>query len=48
MSDLLKITPVETLEVFERTPDLLVLEAAYAPGGSAPPPHYHPMQDDYY
>ena len=42
----LHITPGETLEVVERTPESLVFEATYAPGGSAPPPHYHPDQDE--
>ena len=42
----LQITPGEVLEVLERTPAVLVLEAAYAPGGSPPPPHYHPTQDE--
>jgi mannose-6-phosphate isomerase-like protein (cupin superfamily) len=42
----LHITPGETLDVVERTPESLVFEATYAPGGSAPPPHYHPVQDE--
>jgi hypothetical protein len=36
--DRLQITPGKHLDVRERTPAALVLEAAYAPGGSAPPP----------
>jgi mannose-6-phosphate isomerase-like protein (cupin superfamily) len=48
MADELRITPGETLEVLERKPDALVLEASYAPGGSAPPAHYHPSQDEHF
>jgi mannose-6-phosphate isomerase-like protein (cupin superfamily) len=46
MPDQLQITPGERLDVLERTPAVLVLEAAYAPRGSAPPAHYHPAQDE--
>jgi mannose-6-phosphate isomerase-like protein (cupin superfamily) len=48
MSDRLQITPGETLEVVERTPDVLVLNASWSPGGSAPPAHYHPAQDEHF
>jgi mannose-6-phosphate isomerase-like protein (cupin superfamily) len=48
MPDQLQITPGETLDVVERSPDVLVLEASYAPGGSAPPTHYHPSQDEHF
>jgi hypothetical protein len=48
MPDRMRISPGETLEVLERTPAVLVLEAAYAPGGSAPPSHYHPDQDEHF
>lgn len=47
-ADRLQITPGETLDVLERTPAMLVLEAAYAPGGRPPPPHYHPNQDEHF
>jgi hypothetical protein len=46
--DRLQITPGERLDVLERTPAALVLDAAYAPGGSAPPAHYHPAQDEHF
>lgn len=46
MPDRLAITPGETLEVLERTPGVLVLDASYAGGGTAPPAHYHPDQDE--
>ena len=48
MSHRLRITPGETLEVIEREPTVLVLEAGYAPRGSAPPAHYHPRQDEHF
>jgi mannose-6-phosphate isomerase-like protein (cupin superfamily) len=48
MPDRLQITPGERLDVLERTPAALVLEAAYAPGGGAPPAHYHPAQDEHF
>jgi mannose-6-phosphate isomerase-like protein (cupin superfamily) len=48
MAEELKITPGETLTVLERGPDVLVLEASYSPGGSAPPAHYHPSQDEHF
>jgi mannose-6-phosphate isomerase-like protein (cupin superfamily) len=48
MPDRLQITPNERLDVLERTPAALVLEAAYAPGGKAPPAHYHPAQDEHF
>src|SRR5829696_3607229 len=44
----LQITPGEALDVLERTPAALVVEAAYAPGGSPPPRHYHPSQDEHF
>jgi mannose-6-phosphate isomerase-like protein (cupin superfamily) len=48
MADRLQITPGEALDVVEHTPDVLVLEATYAPHGSAPPAHYHPAQDEHF
>jgi hypothetical protein len=48
MSERLHIGPGEVLEVLERTPALLVLEAAYAPDGRPPPAHYHPAQDEHF
>ena len=48
MADRLQITPGETLDVVARTPDMLVLDATYAPHGSAPPAHYHPAQDEHF
>jgi hypothetical protein len=48
MPDRLWITPGESLEVLEHTSAVLVLEATYAPGGSPPPAHYHPEQDEHF
>jgi mannose-6-phosphate isomerase-like protein (cupin superfamily) len=48
MPDQLQITPGETLDVIERTEGLLAFDARFAPGGSAPPPHYHPVQDEHF
>jgi mannose-6-phosphate isomerase-like protein (cupin superfamily) len=48
MSDRLQITPGEALDVIERGPDVLVLDASWSPGGSAPPAHYHPAQDEHF
>jgi quercetin dioxygenase-like cupin family protein len=46
MTDRFSITSGESLEVLEHTPEVLVLEASWAPGGSPPPAHYHPGQDE--
>ena len=42
----LTLTPHETLTVVENSVDRLVVDVTYAPGGSAPPTHYHPTQDE--
>jgi hypothetical protein len=33
-------------ELVSRTPELLVMEQAYAADDPAPPPHYHPSQEE--
>jgi len=45
-SELLHLTPHESVTVRERGPDRLVVEAIYAPGGSPTPAHFHPDQDE--
>ena len=30
------------------TPELLVMEQSYDAGAEAPPPHYHPSQDEHF
>jgi mannose-6-phosphate isomerase-like protein (cupin superfamily) len=48
MATTLKLTPRESLTIRESTPDLLEVEASYAPGGRAPPKHFHPGQDEHF
>jgi quercetin dioxygenase-like cupin family protein len=35
-------------ELVSRTPELLVIEQAYAADDQSPPPHYHPTQDEHF
>jgi mannose-6-phosphate isomerase-like protein (cupin superfamily) len=44
--DLLHLTRHETLRVVSETPEELEVEGTWAPGGSAPPAHLHPSQDE--
>lgn len=48
MPDILKLTPSESLEVRSSTPEALEVEATYGPGGSPPPRHFHPAQDEHF
>ena len=43
-----KLTPAPgfSLRVLSRTEEQLVMEARYAGGGSPPPAHFHPAQDE--
>jgi quercetin dioxygenase-like cupin family protein len=43
-----ELTPHESVEVTDRGPDALVVLATYAPGGSPPPWHQHPDQDEHF
>ena len=36
------------LEILSRDPELLVMEQSYDAGAEAPPPHYHPSQDEHF
>ena len=36
------------LEIVSRSPELLVMEQSYEPDSEAPPPHYHPSQDEHF
>src|SRR3954452_4156286 len=36
------------LEILSRDPELLVMEQSYNAGAEAPPPHYHPSQDEHF
>jgi quercetin dioxygenase-like cupin family protein len=38
----------EEIRVLGEDPDLLAMEATYEPGGSSPPAHYHPSQDEHF
>ena len=46
MTEELAISPGASLRVLSRTEQELVLEARYAGGGSPPPAHFHPAQDE--
>lgn len=48
MPDVLKLTPSESLEVRSSSPEALEVEATYGPGGSPPPKHFHPSQDEHF
>ena len=41
-----QLTADETVTVLERREDALVVEVTYGPGGSPPPAHHHPAQDE--
>lgn len=42
----LSLTPHESVTVVEHSPERLVVDVSYAPGGSRPPAHLHPAQDE--
>jgi quercetin dioxygenase-like cupin family protein len=42
----LAIGPGTTLRVVEQSDEALEVEARYEDGGVAPPPHFHPAQDE--
>ena len=44
----LTITPHESIEVRHADAERLELEVTYGPGGSAPPAHLHPVQDEHF
>jgi mannose-6-phosphate isomerase-like protein (cupin superfamily) len=46
MSEALQLTPGESVTIVESSPDRLVVEATYGPGGKPPPKHFHPAQDE--
>ena len=46
MAETLQLTESETVTVVESTPEALLVEATYGPGGSPPPKHLHPAQDE--
>jgi quercetin dioxygenase-like cupin family protein len=46
MGETLKLTPSETVTILEDTPAALEVEGRWGPGGSPPPKHFHPSQDE--
>jgi mannose-6-phosphate isomerase-like protein (cupin superfamily) len=48
MTDTIQISAGQVVEVLESSNDVLVLETTYAPGGSAPPAHFHPAQTEHF
>ena len=44
----LKLTPNELLEIRRSSAEALEVEATYGPGGSPPPKHFHPAQDEHF
>ena len=47
MSESMKITPTESIEVFASDDDELLIEATYRPG-KPPPRHFHPHQVEHF
>ena len=48
MSETIQIGAGQVVEVLESSDDVLVLETTYAPGGSPPPAHFHPVQTEHF
>jgi mannose-6-phosphate isomerase-like protein (cupin superfamily) len=48
MAEKLKLTPSESIQIVDSTPEALVVEVTYGPGGKAPPAHFHPEQDEHF
>ncbi len=46
MTDTFHLTPHESVTIRSHTPEALELEATWGPGGSPPPAHFHPGQDE--
>lgn len=44
----LKLTPSESVTIRESSPELLEVEGVYGPHGEAPPPHFHPAQNEHF
>ena len=45
---MLKLTPHESVEIRSDTPEALEVEVVYGPGGSPPPKHLHPGQEEHF
>ena len=48
VTERLQLTASESLTIRERSAEALVVEAEYGPGGSPPPKHFHPSQDEHF
>jgi mannose-6-phosphate isomerase-like protein (cupin superfamily) len=48
MTDTLRLTPRESLTIRSSTPEAVEVEVTYGPGGSPPPKHFHPAQDEHF
>ena len=48
MGETLKLTPSESVTIVDESPQGLEVEAVYGPGGSPPPKHWHPNQDEHF
>ena len=48
MDRTLKLTPHESVTIREHSDAALVVEARWGAGGSAPPGHFHPAQDEHF
>jgi mannose-6-phosphate isomerase-like protein (cupin superfamily) len=48
MPEKLSLGPDNQIEIRSSTPGALEVEAAYRPGGSPPPAHFHPAQDEHF
>ena len=48
MARVLKLTPGESVEIRQSTPELLEVEATYSRAESPPPKHFHPSQDEHF
>lgn len=46
MAEIYLLTPHESVTLHSHSPDLLEVEGSWDAHGSAPPPHFHPAQDE--
>ena len=46
MAEIYHLTPHESVTVRSQSPDLLEVDGNWGAHGSAPPPHFHPDQDE--
>jgi mannose-6-phosphate isomerase-like protein (cupin superfamily) len=48
MPEKLKLTPSESVTIRRSSAEVLEVEGSYGPGGSPPPTHFHPAQDEHF